>query len=151
MPMLASHFHDEITRQAWTSPLLIVFGVVVFAVALERSGRMDRRLLIGLALLLAVGGTYRLVELPALQHNHLCHGHGSDACPVGHRRDDHSHPYWFGGRVGKPRSAADWARFSPAAPPPAQQVCSTEPVSAQAFSTRTTRPAPLPGCIPANP
>lgn len=146
--MLGSHFHDQITRQALSSPLPIIFGVVVFAVALDVSRRMRRRLLIGFPILLAVGGTYRLVGLPALQHNHLCHAHGSDWCDSDHRRDGHTHWYWFGGRAAKPRPAADWVRF---APPPAHQTSTTPPIPPPALSTQTTGPPLSPGCVPPHP
>ncbi len=55
---------------------------------------------VGLAATL-VGG-YRLVEVPALSHNHLCHNHHADisGCDYrGQRPHDATHEHWFGGRA----------------------------------------------------
>jgi hypothetical protein len=110
MPMLASHFHDEISWQALTSPVLILAGLGVLAAAVTRFDRVARRFLVGVGIVVAVAGLYRVVELPALRHNHLCHAHHSDdvICTAEHaaNRDDHTH--WFGGRAARPRYADYW-------------------------------------------
>ena len=100
--MLASHFHDMIARQFSLSPLVILAALVVLVSVVDVRRVVVRRLLAGLACIVALAGVYLLAEVPALRHNHLCHGHGSDACAVDHDRQDHTH--WFGGRASRPRS-----------------------------------------------
>jgi hypothetical protein len=100
--MLASHFHDEIVRQALTSPLLIVTGVVVGVVGMARLGRRGGGLLLAVGLLVAVIGLYRLVEVPALRHNHLCHAHNYNPCSGDYAHDEDGHIHWFGSRAAQP-------------------------------------------------
>ncbi|MEW6474888.1 MAG: hypothetical protein AB1679_21770 [Actinomycetota bacterium] len=103
--MLAYHFHDLITRQFVTSLLVLLVAVVLFMAASRtyRSEPGRNWLLAGLGILVAAFGLYRLAEVPALHHNHLCHAHNSDSCTSDHaaRKDDHTH--WFGGRAAEPR------------------------------------------------
>lgn len=99
--IVAHHFHDDIVRQAITSPLLIVAGLVLvfFARALHR---WPRRLVLVVATVVAVAGLYRLVEVPALRHNHLCHAHNFNPCKGDSAHDEDGHTHWFGGRAARP-------------------------------------------------
>ena len=100
--MLASHFHDEIVRQALTAPILIVAGLVVVGLGVIRLGRRGGGLLLAIGVLAAVTGTYRLVEVPALRHNHLCHAHNYNPCSGDNAHDEDGHTHWFGGRTARP-------------------------------------------------
>jgi hypothetical protein len=99
--VLGHHFHDTIVRQAITSPLLILFGLVVlvFVKAFHRWARWG---VLVVGMVLAATGVYRLVEVPALRHNHLCHAHNFNPCKGDNAHDDDGHTHWFGGRAAKP-------------------------------------------------
>lgn len=99
--IVAQHFHDEIVRQAVTSPLLIVAGLVLvfFARAFRR---WPRRLVFVVGMVVSVAGLYRLVEVPALRHNHLCHAHNFNPCKGDNAHDEDGHTHWFGGRAARP-------------------------------------------------
>ena len=87
-------------RQA-PSPLLVVAGLVAlfFVWRLEGRGRLPL-LLVGLVV---VGvGAYRTAEVPALQHNHLCHAHNYNPCSGDNAHDEDGHTHWFGGRAARP-------------------------------------------------
>ena len=98
---LAHHFHDEIVRQAITSPLRIVAGLVVLFFA-KAFHRWPRWAVFAIGLIIAVTGVYRLVEVPALRHNHLCHAHNYNPCSRDNAHDEDGHTHWFGGRAAKP-------------------------------------------------
>jgi hypothetical protein len=101
--VLATHFHDEIVRQAITSPILIVAGLALAAVGVVRLARRRWWLAIALGTLVAATGVYRLVEVPALRHNHLCHAHNFNPCRGDNAHDDDGHTHWFGRRAAKPQ------------------------------------------------
>jgi hypothetical protein len=44
----------------------------------------------------------RLVEVPALRHNHLCHAHNFNPCKGDNAHDEDGHTHWFGGRAARP-------------------------------------------------
>ena len=103
---LASHFHDTIVRQALTSPLVILAGVVLLAVGFQRWGIAGRRWIgaavVAVGLSATLAGGFRLVEVSALRHNHLCHNHHADdsSCDYrGGRAHSATHEHWFGGRA----------------------------------------------------
>ena len=100
--VLASHFHDEIVRQATTSVLLIVAGLVLIAIGALRLARRGGRLLVGAALAVTVIGGFRLAETSALRHNHLCHAHNFNPCRGDHAHNEDGHTHRFGGRAAKP-------------------------------------------------
>lgn len=99
--MVASHHTDMITAQFFTSVLLLGLGVLVFVAALAKER------LVALAAVFALAfsgiGAYRLAEVFALQHNHLCHAHHHDMCNNDNvARDEHTHgDHWFGGRAAR--------------------------------------------------
>ena len=99
--VLAHHFHDMIVRQAMTSPLLILGGIVLLFFATAFPG-WSRWLVVAVALAIATAGVYRLVEVPALSHNHLCHAHNYNPCRGDSAHDEDGHTHWFGGRAAKP-------------------------------------------------
>jgi hypothetical protein len=100
--ILAHHFHDEIVRQAIISPLLVLAALVAlfFFWGLEGRGRLP---LLVVAVAIVVFGLYRTVEVPALQHNHLCHAHNFNPCSGGNAHDEDGHTHWFGGRAARPQ------------------------------------------------
>ena len=99
--MVASHHTGMITAQFFTSVLLLGLAVLVFAVAMAK----ERFVVIAAVAALAVSGigAYRLAEVFALQHNHLCHAHHHDMCNNDNAaRDEHTHgDHWFGGRAAR--------------------------------------------------
>ena len=99
--VLGHHFHDMIVRQAVTSPLLILAGIVLLFFA-KAFHRWPRWLLFAAGLVVAGAGAYRLAEVPALSHNHLCHAHNYNPCSGDNAHDEDGHTHWFGGRAAKP-------------------------------------------------
>ena len=99
--LLAHHFHDAIVRQAITAPLVIVAGLVLLFFA-RAFHRWPRRLVFVVGLLVVAAGVYRLVEAPALRHNHLCHAHNFNPCTGDYLHDEDGHTHWFGGRAARP-------------------------------------------------
>jgi hypothetical protein len=100
--MLASHFHDEIVRQAVTAPLLIVAGAVLAVAGVVWRARRPAPVLLAVGLLMAAVGLYRLAEVPALRHNHLCHAHNFNPCSGDNAHDEDGHTHRFGRRAARP-------------------------------------------------
>lgn len=101
--MIASHHTAMITTQLFTSlGLLAAAGIVAgMALAARGAGRFAPVVVTMLALAVGGVGAYRLAEVPALQHNHLCHAHHDDSCNNDNAaEDEHTHgDHWFGGRA----------------------------------------------------